>query len=93
MVRSERRAGERRRAWATRDAWAARNWSPAVGAEHLATRERVALFDITPFAKLRVWGSDAVASWSASARTGSTGPSGSIVYTSMLTPPAGSGAI
>ena len=37
------------------------NWSPAVGAEHLATRERVALFDITPFAKLDVTGPDALA--------------------------------
>ena len=47
--------------WERRDAWAAMNWSPAVGAEHLATRERVALFDITPFAKLDVTGPDALA--------------------------------
>ena len=26
-------------AWAAREGWAARCWSPAVGAEHLATRE------------------------------------------------------
>ena len=46
--------------WERRDAWAAMNWSPAVGAEHLATRERVALFDITPFAKFDVTGPDAL---------------------------------
>ncbi|MEO8293087.1 MAG: FAD-dependent oxidoreductase, partial [Actinomycetota bacterium] len=47
--------------WAHREAWASLNWSPAVGAEHLATRERVALFDITPFAKFDVAGPDALA--------------------------------
>ena len=47
--------------WERRDAWAAMNWSPAVGAEHVATRERVALFDITPFAKFDVTGPDALA--------------------------------
>ena len=35
--------------WARRDpGWAAREWSPIEGAEHLATRETAALFDITP---------------------------------------------
>jgi glycine cleavage system aminomethyltransferase T len=36
--------------------WAGRLWSPAVGAEHLACRESVALFDETSFAKLDVVG-------------------------------------
>ncbi len=39
--------------------WAGRHWSPAVGAEHAATREAVALFDESSFAKLRVAGPDA----------------------------------
>ena len=39
--------------------WAGRNWSPAIGAEHLATRERVGLFDESSFAKLEVSGADA----------------------------------
>ena len=39
--------------------WAGQNFSPAVGAEHRATRERVALFDESSFAKLRVSGPDA----------------------------------
>jgi glycine cleavage system aminomethyltransferase T len=36
--------------------WAGRLWSPAIGAEHLACREAVALFDETSFAKLDVLG-------------------------------------
>jgi glycine cleavage system aminomethyltransferase T/glycine/D-amino acid oxidase-like deaminating enzyme len=39
--------------------WAARGWSPAIGVEHLATRERVGLFDESSFAKLEVTGPDA----------------------------------
>ena len=36
--------------------WAGRNWSPAIGAECLATRDRAALFDQSSFAKLDVSG-------------------------------------
>ena len=36
--------------------WAGRHWSPAIGAEHRATREAVALFDETSFAKLEIEG-------------------------------------
>ena len=39
--------------------WAGRLWSPAVGVEHRATREAVALFDESSFAKLMVTGPDA----------------------------------
>jgi glycine cleavage system aminomethyltransferase T/glycine/D-amino acid oxidase-like deaminating enzyme len=39
--------------------WAGRLWSPAVGVEHLATRETAALFDESSFAKLMVTGPDA----------------------------------
>lgn len=39
--------------------WAGQNFSPAVGAEHRAARERVAMFDESSFAKLRVSGPDA----------------------------------
>ena len=38
----------------TRTGWEAREWSPTVAAEHVATRERVAMFDLTPFAKFDV---------------------------------------
>ena len=37
----------------TRTGWAAREWSPTVAAEHVATRERVALFDLTPIRQVR----------------------------------------
>lgn len=41
--------------------WAGRNWSPAVGAEHRATREAAGLFDESSFAKIEVTGQDAAA--------------------------------
>ncbi|RBM19029.1 FAD-dependent oxidoreductase [Streptomyces sp. PT12] len=44
-----------------RDPWAARHWSPIVAAEALATRERVALFDMTPLTRLDVRGPGALA--------------------------------
>ena len=39
--------------------WAGRHWSPAIGAEHVATRETAALFDETSFAKVEVAGAGA----------------------------------
>jgi 4-methylaminobutanoate oxidase (formaldehyde-forming) len=36
--------------------WPGRNWSPAVGAEHTATRESAGLFDESSFAKIEVTG-------------------------------------
>jgi dimethylglycine oxidase len=75
--------------WERRHAWAAMNWSPAVGAEHVATRERVALFDITPFAKLDVTGPDALAYLERICANRIDRPVGSVVYTAMLTPSGG----
>jgi glycine cleavage system aminomethyltransferase T/glycine/D-amino acid oxidase-like deaminating enzyme len=39
--------------------WAGRHWSPAIAAEHRATREAAALFDESSFAKISVTGPDA----------------------------------
>jgi 4-methylaminobutanoate oxidase (formaldehyde-forming) len=39
--------------------WAARGWSPAIGAEHQATRTTAGLFDESSFAKIEVTGPDA----------------------------------
>jgi glycine cleavage system aminomethyltransferase T/glycine/D-amino acid oxidase-like deaminating enzyme len=39
--------------------WAGRYWSPAIGAEHLATRAAAGLFDESSFAKIEVSGPDA----------------------------------
>jgi dimethylglycine oxidase len=40
----------------TRDEWSARYWSPIAAAEARATRERVALYDMTPLKRLAVTG-------------------------------------
>ena len=36
--------------------WAGQHWSPAIGAEHRATREAVAIFDESSFAKIEIAG-------------------------------------
>lgn len=43
-----------------RDAWSARYWSPIAAAEARATRERVALYDMTPLRRLEVTGTGAL---------------------------------
>ncbi|RCV48623.1 GcvT family protein [Marinitenerispora sediminis] len=43
-----------------RDAWSARHWSPIAAAEARATRERVALYDMTPLKRLEVAGPGAL---------------------------------
>ncbi|MFB7713088.1 FAD-dependent oxidoreductase [Streptomyces sp. NPDC056105] len=43
-----------------RDAWSARYWSPIAAAEAKATRERVALYDMTPLRRLEVAGPGAL---------------------------------
>jgi dimethylglycine oxidase len=75
--------------WAGRRGWAAKCWSPAVGAEHLATRERVGLFDITAFAKIDVAGPDALAYLERICANRIDRTVGSVVYTAMLTPRGG----
>ena len=75
--------------WESRTGWAAQNWSPCVGAEHIATRERVAMFDITPFAKFDITGADALAFLERLSANRIDRPVGTIVYTSMLTPSGG----
>ena len=75
--------------WLDRDGWAAMFWSPIEGAEHLATRSRVALFDLTPFAKFDVEGPDALAYLERICANRIDRPVGSIAYTAMLTPSGG----
>ncbi len=67
-----------------RTGWAARYWSPIAGAEHLATRERVALFDMTPLPKLEVSGPGALAFLQCMTTNQLDRPAGSVVYTLML---------
>ena len=76
-------------AGADRSGWAAQEWSPAVAAEHAATRERVALFDLTPFAIFEMIGPGALAALQRLAANQMDRPVGAITYTSMLTPRGG----
>ena len=73
----------------TRNGWAAQEWSPAVAAEHAATRERVALFDLTPFAVFEMTGPGALAALQRLAANQMDRPVGAITYTAMLTPRGG----
>ncbi|ONK12415.1 FAD-dependent oxidoreductase [Streptomyces sp. MP131-18] len=67
-----------------RDSWAARHWSPIAAAEALATRERVALFDMTPLKRLEVSGPGALA-FLDRLTTGRVGRRpGAVVYTLLL---------
>ena len=75
--------------WESRTGWAAQNWSPCVGVEHIATRERVAMFDITPFAKFDITGADALSFLERVSANRIDRPVGTVVYTSMLTPSGG----
>ena len=68
------------------DEWAARHWSPIVQAEHRACRERVGLFDLTPFTKVEVKGPGALAFLQRLAANDVDKPIGVIVYTAMLSP-------
>ena len=73
----------------TRTGWEAREWSPTVAAEHVATRERVAMFDMTPFAKFEVTGPGALGTLQRLATNQMNKPVGSITYTSMVTSSGG----
>ena len=76
-------------AGAARSGWEAREWSPTVAAEHAATRERVAMFDMTPFAKFEISGPGALPALQRLAANQMNKPAGSVTYTSMLTPSGG----
>ncbi len=60
------------------------NWFDAVAREHQATRERVALFDQTSFAKFRMTGPDARQALDWICANNVDKPVGSLVYTQML---------
>ena len=75
--------------WESRTGWAAQNWSPCVGTEHIATRERAAMFDITPFAKFDVTGADALSFLERISANRIDRPVGTIIYTSLLTSSGG----
>ena len=74
---------------AARDGWEARDWSPTIAAEHVATRERVAMFDLTPFATFEIAGPGALAELQRLTTNQMDKPAGTITYTAMLTPGGG----
>ncbi len=72
-----------------RDAWSGRYWSPIVGAEHQVTRERVALYDMTPLKRAEVGGPGAL-EFLQRLNTNQLGkPPGKVTYSLMLDPAGG----
>ncbi len=70
--------------WPGRAGWAAQHWSPLQGAEHHAVRQRVGLFDLSPFTKIEVSGDAALWYLEQISSNRIDRPVGTIVYTSML---------
>jgi 4-methylaminobutanoate oxidase (formaldehyde-forming) len=64
--------------------WAGEHWSTAIAAEHVACRERVALFDETSFAKIEVSGAGACAFLQRLAANDVDREPGSVTYTQLL---------
>ena len=67
-----------------REGWEARYWSPIQGVEHRAARERVVMFDLTPFAKISVSGPGALDFLQRIAANQMDQPVGKVTYTAML---------
>ncbi|WP_432585775.1 FAD-dependent oxidoreductase [Streptomyces sp. HD1123-B1] len=67
-----------------RDAWSARYWSPIAAAEARATRERVALYDMTPLKRLEVSGRGALAFLQRMTTNQLAKKPGSVTYTLLL---------
>jgi glycine cleavage system aminomethyltransferase T/glycine/D-amino acid oxidase-like deaminating enzyme len=64
--------------------WAGRHWSPAIGAEHRATREDAGLFDESSFAKLELSGAGAAEALELLCDNRVARDVGRITYTQML---------
>jgi 4-methylaminobutanoate oxidase (formaldehyde-forming) len=64
--------------------WAGMHWSPAIGAEHLGTRERAGLFDESSFSKLEVAGPGAADFLMRLCDNDVARDVGAITYTQML---------
>ena len=64
--------------------WAGEIWSPAIEAEHVACRERAALFDETSFSKIEVRGAGAAAFLQRLCANDVARAPGTVTYTQML---------
>ncbi len=69
--------------------WDARWWSPIINAEHLAMRDRAAMFDLTAFCIFDVTGPGALDTVQRVAMRQMDVPIGRVVYTPVLTPRGG----
>ncbi|MEU4930367.1 FAD-dependent oxidoreductase [Streptomyces yokosukanensis] len=67
-----------------RDAWSARHWSPVAAAEARATREKVALYDMTPLRRLEVTGPGALAFLDRMTSNNLRKKPGAVTYTLLL---------
>ncbi|WP_225836583.1 FAD-dependent oxidoreductase [Streptomyces sp. NK08204] len=67
-----------------RDAWSARYWSPVAAAEAKATRERVALYDMTPLRRLEVTGPGALTFLDRMTSNNLRKKPGAVTYTLLL---------
>ena len=67
-----------------RGSWASRYWSPIAGAEAIATRERVAMYDMTALKRLEVTGPGSLALLQYLTTNQLDKPVGSVTYTLML---------
>ncbi|MET8468151.1 FAD-dependent oxidoreductase [Streptomyces sp. NPDC006422] len=67
-----------------RGEWASQFWSPVAGAEALVTRERVALYDMTPLKRLEVTGPNALAFLQGLTTNQLDKPVGAVTYTLLL---------
>ncbi|MGB0388515.1 MAG: GcvT family protein [Ardenticatenaceae bacterium] len=72
-----------------RHGWAGQYWSRIQGAEHLATRDNVALFDLTGLSIIEVRGAGALKFVDYLCSNRINKPVGSVVYTTWLTPSGG----
>ncbi|UGY94779.1 GcvT family protein [Streptomyces gobiensis] len=72
-----------------RDSWSARYWSPIAAAEARATRERVALYDMTPLKRLSVTGPGALDFLQRMTTNQLAKRPGSVTYTLLLNPSGG----
>ncbi|HWK47701.1 MAG TPA: FAD-dependent oxidoreductase [Stellaceae bacterium] len=68
-----------------RTGWAAVEWSPIIGAEHLATRAAAGLFDLSAFTKIEVAGPAALGFLQHLCANDVDKPVGKVVYSAMLT--------
>jgi glycine cleavage system aminomethyltransferase T/glycine/D-amino acid oxidase-like deaminating enzyme len=69
--------------------WDARWWSPIINAEHLAMRDRAAMFDLTAFCIFDVVGPGALDSVQKVAARQMNVPNGRVIYTPVLAPSGG----